>query len=169
MQGPLCRFFADDHDRLEGLFEKAIADRARIDMERYNEFRAGLLRHIGMEEKILLPAAQKAGDGTRVSMADKIRLDHGAIAALLVPKPTPVIVNALRSILMKHNELEEQMGGMYEVCEQLTAGEQDALLDRLRSTPAVPTNPLMEPTRVLDATKRALARAGHNLDDYDSR
>jgi Hemerythrin HHE cation binding domain len=167
MQGPLYKFFAEDHDRLEELFREATADRTHVDMGLYNEFRAGLLRHIGMEEKILLPAAQKAGDGKKVSMADKIRLDHGAIAALLVPKPMPVILNALRSILSKHNELEEQVNGMYEVCEELTVNEQKQLLDRLESTPAVPTNPLMEPSRVLDATKRALARAGYNLDDYE--
>jgi hypothetical protein len=33
---------------------------ARIDAAAYAEFRTGLLNHIGMEEKILLPAAPQA-------------------------------------------------------------------------------------------------------------
>jgi hypothetical protein len=41
-----------------------------------------------MEEKVLLPAAQKARGGEPLQIAAKLRLDHGALAALLVPTPT---------------------------------------------------------------------------------
>ena len=49
-------FLAADHVRLDGLLTVARAG-DRIDADAYEQFRAGLLRHIGMEEKILLPAA----------------------------------------------------------------------------------------------------------------
>jgi len=49
-----------DHGRLEGLLQSAVAQAGSVDQGLYDQFRAGLLRHIGMEEKILLPAARRA-------------------------------------------------------------------------------------------------------------
>ncbi|MEP6889972.1 MAG: hemerythrin domain-containing protein, partial [Nitrospirota bacterium] len=59
-----------------------------VDQGTYDQFRAGLLRHIGTEEKILLPAAQRLRGGQPLPIAAKLRLDHGAIASLLMPPPT---------------------------------------------------------------------------------
>lgn len=44
-------------------------------------------------------------------MAAKLRLDHGALAALLVPTPTPAIIVAIHTVLAAHNSLEEGPGG----------------------------------------------------------
>jgi hypothetical protein len=49
----LHRFFAADHGRLDVLLRRAIADPARVDLAPFAELRAGILRHIGMEEKYL--------------------------------------------------------------------------------------------------------------------
>ena len=92
--GPLSRFFADDHRRIEALLDRATAGPGPIDPVSFEEFRAGLLRHIGMEEKILLPAVQRARGGTPLPIARQLHLDHGAIAALLVPTPTPAVVGS---------------------------------------------------------------------------
>ena len=166
-RGKLYSFFAGDHDRIEDLFKWATQDKEAVDLRFYEQFRAGMVRHIGMEEKILIPAAQRAGGGEKLALAAKIRLDHGAIVALLVPAPIPIVLNALNAILTKHNELEERAEGLYELCEQLTENEIDDLLKQLREAPEVPMNPHQEPSKVLDATRRALARAGYNLDDYE--
>lgn len=58
-KGPVYRFLADDHARLDLLLQRAFADPDQIDLHAYSEFRSGLLRHIAMEEKVLLPAAQQ--------------------------------------------------------------------------------------------------------------
>lgn len=167
-RGRLYSFFAGDHDRIDDLFKRATRVKDAVDLRLYEQFRAGLLRHIAMEEKILIPAAQRAAGGKRLPIVERIRLDHGAIAALLVPKPIPLVLNALHAILTKHNELEEQSAGLYEVCEQLTGNELDELMKQLAEAPEVPTNPLQEPSKVLDATRRALSRAGYDLDSYMS-
>jgi hypothetical protein len=52
MPGPIHRLLADDHRRLDVLLDRATADPARIDRAAYAAFRAGPLKHIGMEEKI---------------------------------------------------------------------------------------------------------------------
>jgi hypothetical protein len=162
--GPLYRFLADDHVRLDRLLRRAVADPKEIDHAAYAEFRAGLLKHIAMEEKILLPAAQAARGGEPLPIAAKLRLDHGAIAALLVPSPTPTIVAALRAILTAHNKIEEGPGGLYDVCERLAGDQVDALLARLRAAPEVPVAPYNDGSRVLPAARRALERAGYAID-----
>ena len=56
MPGELYQYLADDHERLDSLFRRAVAKPGDIDAESYHEFRKGLLRHIAMEEKIVLPS-----------------------------------------------------------------------------------------------------------------
>lgn len=139
--GPLARFFADDHRRLEAIFDRATATPDRIDRELFEQFRAGLLRHIGMEEKVLLPAVQRAQGGTPLPLARQLRLDHGAIAALLVPTPTPAVVRRLRALLVIHDALEEDLNGVYDTCDRVLPHESEQLLDTLRNFPAVRTAP----------------------------
>ena len=107
MPGSISRLLAENHARLDALLARATARAGEIDQTAYAEFRAGLLKHIGMEEKMLLPAAQRARGGEPLPVAAKLRLDHGALAALLVPAPTPAIIATLRRILGAHNAVEE--------------------------------------------------------------
>ena len=105
--GPLGEFLAADHRRLEALLDRATADPEAVDQILFEEFRAGLLRHIGMEEKILLPAARRALGGNPLPIARRLRLDHGAIAAMLVPTPSAKSVARLRQMFALHDALEE--------------------------------------------------------------
>ena len=69
MPGPLYRFLAEDHSRLDGLLQSAMTEASTVDRAAYAAFRAGLLTHISLEEKILLPAAQRARGGAPLAMA----------------------------------------------------------------------------------------------------
>jgi hypothetical protein len=133
--------------------------------DRTRSFRRGLLRHVAIEEKILLPAAQRARGGDPLALAARLRLDHGAIAALLVPTPTPAIVATLRHILTAHNALEEEPGGLYAVCDDLLAGDADAIVGKMASYPDVPMSPHNDGPGVMAALRRALERAGYRLRD----
>lgn len=110
LRGRLFKFLADDHVRLAGLLQRAKADPETIDYGAYAEFRAGLLKHIAIEEKILLPAARRLRGGEALPVADKLRRDHGAFAALWVPTPTPAILAKIHAILETHNLIEEGPG-----------------------------------------------------------
>ena len=166
MGGSLHDFFASDHRRLEALLDKATAVAEGYDMQAYGEFRSGLLRHIKMEETILLPAAQKARGGVPLEIAGKIRLDHGALTALMVPPPSKAVISALLAILAEHDILEEQPGGMYEQLEELNQAELEELVERARNTPRVPLHPHKDEPFILEATRRALARAGYDFDAF---
>lgn len=164
MPGPLYRFLADDHARLDSLLRRAVGCPGGLDRGAYAEFRAGLLKHIGMEEKILLPAAQRTRGGEPLPIAAKLRLDHGALAALLVPSPTPAIVAAIRAVLEAHNPIEEGPGGLYEVCEELLGDNLAGVLAKLKSAPEVAVAPHVDGPNVLEATRRALVRAGYKIE-----
>jgi hypothetical protein len=157
------RFLADDHVRLDGLLRRAVADPVHIDRAAYAEFRAGQLKHISMEEKILLPAAKRASGGESLPIAAKLRRDHAAIAALLMPTPTPAIVAALRTILNDHNAIEEAPGGLYGTCDEILAAEADDTLVRLRAVPEVRVNRCADTPLVFGAVRRALELAGYDL------
>jgi hypothetical protein len=162
--GPIADWLSADHARLDGFLTQA-TDADPIDPGPYAEFRRGLLRHIAIEEKILLPAAQRAQGGEPLALAARLRLDHGAIAALLVPTPTSAIVATIRDILTTHNALEEEPGGLYAVCDRLLAGDADAIVREMASYPDIRVNPHNDGPDVLAALRRALERAGYRLRD----
>jgi hypothetical protein len=70
----------------------------------------------------------------------------------------------LRTVLAAHNPLEEGPEGLYEACEQLLSGRVDEVLTKLRSAPDVATAAHVDGPNVLEAIRRALTRAGHNLE-----
>ncbi|HZC81019.1 MAG TPA: hemerythrin domain-containing protein, partial [Nitrospiraceae bacterium] len=135
--GMLTEFLVEDHRRLDGFLQTAMAHPGTVDDQAYGQFRGGLLRHIGMEEKILLPAAQRQRSGEPLSLAAKLRLDHGALASLLMPTPTAAILATIQGILVEHNVLEEGPGGLYETCDSSAGPEGETILAALRAAPEV--------------------------------
>jgi len=81
-----------------------------------------------------------------------------------VPTPTPAIIAAIRTVLAAHKALEEGPGGVYARCEQLAGVEADALLAQLQAAPAVPVAPHADGPEVMGVVRRALARAGYDLE-----
>ena len=165
MNKPLYNFFTNDHRRIESLFEKAVENPNDVQTDLYHQFRTGLLKHIKMEEKVLFPAAQKANDDVPLSLQAKLRLDHGALTALMVVPPTPDVIKVIRYVMEKHDILEEEEGGMYDVCEKLTESETQNLLEQLENTTEVPVHPHNKADNALKAAKNALDRAGYNFDE----
>lgn len=164
MNQTIREFFTQDHRRLEDILEKAIENIPEIKMDLYGDFRIGLLTHIKMEEKIFFLAAQKANNNTPLPFATQLRLEHGAITALLVPTPTKEIVKVLMKVLDIHDEVEEKHGGMYEACENITQEETEKILEQLQSVTPVPVHPHNDAPIALEAAKRALLRAGYHYE-----
>jgi len=164
MNRRLHAFFTNDHRRLEALLDGAFARPGHIDHALYDQFRAGLLRHIGMEEKILFVAAQEANGGEPLPVQAKLRLDHGALTSLMVIPPSVELTRVIRHVLDLHDQIEEEPGGMYDACEQLTKHQTDALLERLALVKGTPVHPPNPSPKAIGAARRAMARAGFNYD-----
>jgi hypothetical protein len=117
-----------------------------------------------MEEKILLPSAQKARNGQAIPQAAALRLDHGALAGLLVLTPTHSIIRRIRTILEKHNTVEEGPAGVYAQCEQLEGFDSDQILKQLQAAPSITMNPYTDSALALTSARNAVKRAGHDPD-----
>lgn len=158
--GAITELLERDHDRLDALFTKALAGGEGVDLEAYEEFRRGLLRHVGMEELILIPSARRLGGGA-VELANRTRLDHAALTSLLIPPPTPRLLAVIRAILEPHNRMEEEENGLYAQCEKALGPEAEEILERLRSAPEIPPAAHVDGPHVQSSIRWALAAAGH--------
>ena len=149
-------YLVRDHARLDDLLQRSVSDPAHVDMQAYRELREGLLRHIAMEEKVLLPEARRLRGGESLPVARQLRADHAALAALLVPTPTHEIVGTILGILESHNPLEEGPDGLYRECARLAGAEGEALLSRLEAVPRVPVAPHFDGPRARENIERLL-------------
>ena len=165
MNKPLHHFFTEDHHRIDKLLNKATALSGEIEMNYYHQFRTGLLRHIKMEEKILFPAAKTANQVLMQELIPRYRLEHGALTALMVPPPTSSLIKVIRYVLEKHDLAEEMPGGLYDVCEALTQGQTQNILDQLANADEVPVHPPNPAPIAIESARRALARAGYDFDN----
>jgi len=164
MNSLLYQFFEKDHRRLDDLLNKATEKPDEIQLEHYQRFRTGLLTHIKMEEKVLFPAAQKANGGIPLLATEQLRLDHGALTALMAIPATLAMIKVLHYILDKHDLVEEERGGMYDLCATLTENQTQLLLDQLANVSEVPVHEPNPSSFVFEACKRALIRAGYDFD-----
>lgn len=126
-----------DHRRLHALLEQASAGET-LDGEAFGLFRVGLLRHIAIEEKLLMPAARRVRGGVPIERAHDLKMDHAALTSLLVPTPDVALCAELMSILTPHDVKEEAPDGVYAECEQLlSASESEELAARAEAYPEV--------------------------------
>jgi hypothetical protein len=146
------RFLAADHVRLRALLDEAASDPAA-----YTAFRAGLLRHIAIEEKVLFRDARDRRHGSPLPVTRQLHADHAALASLLVPSPTPAILATIREILAEHDPLEEGPDGLYARCEQLAGDDIEQVLARMHAIPPVRVSAHVDERRVHDHIARMLA------------
>lgn len=163
-------YLEQDHRRLEDLLDRAVADIDHVDMALYTAFREGLLRHISMEERVLIPAIRRLreAEGREIPFEQEaqIRLDHGAIGTLLVLPPSAWSVAALRNVLAAHNPLEEGEIGLYAEVRRLDADASRLLREELDAIPTPPLSPYMDNPDALEPARRAMQRAGHDPDFF---
>lgn len=152
MSGALHQLLSDDHERLDALLASMIAADGAIDPIKYAEFRRGLLRHIGIEERILFPLVRKTGRDLR--LIEQLHRDHALLSALLVPPPAQKEIEAIRAVLVAHNPLEENAGGLYDRIEALAANELTDLLGRVSAFP----EPLLAPHADSVVLRRTIAQ-----------
>lgn len=134
-------YLSADHQRLDRLLAEAMSDAGGIRPEPFAQFRVGLLRHIGIEEKLLFPAARKQAARGSPPATDRLRADHARLAAFLVPTPTRAIAEEIQRILGPHNAIEEGPAGVYLACQTLLGDQAPALLQAAITTPNVRVRP----------------------------
>ncbi len=163
MQSITC-YLTADHARLHELLQRATRGQ-QLDQQAFAAFRAGLLRHIGIEEKVLFPAVRAALGGIRLDGTLELRVDHAAIASLLVPTPDLALAHELAGLLERHDAVEERPEGVYEQCENILGEIRALALGRqAQDAPEVPVAPHYDGPNVHRSAKAALdaaRRASH--------
>ncbi|MCB9754988.1 MAG: 5-formyltetrahydrofolate cyclo-ligase [Myxococcales bacterium] len=152
-----------EHAEIDGLLRRALAG-DELDREAYASFRERLLRHIGVEERLLFPAVRRASPALTVVPAlerlDRLRVEHAALTSLLVPTPDLALARELLSLLQRHNALEEGERGVYEASVRaLTEDEARAVLHRARARRPVPTTSYFDGPGTVRTAADALAKA----------
>ena len=75
------------------------------------------------------------------------------------------MIKVIKYMLEIHDQKEESPGGMYEICEALTQGQTETLLEQLTQSEEVPVHPPNPAPIAVDSAKRALIRAGYDYDE----
>jgi hypothetical protein len=149
-----------DHDEIDALLRKARAPEG-FDLEAFGRFRERLLRHIFVEEKLLLSAIQRTNEGQLPPIVGELQIDHAALASLLVPTPDYVLAEEIAGLLERHTNLEEQHpGGVYDQCLAMLDDEtaDDVFCDACASRP-VPTAKYFDGPGTVRTADAALEKA----------
>jgi len=85
--GPLSEYLQRDHALIDRLLDEAVRDPDRFDHGAFERARARLLRHIGIEEKILLLQQKKRAlfEGILEGVPQKLEFSETELADLLAP------------------------------------------------------------------------------------
>lgn len=111
----LRAWLARDHAEIDALLRAAV-EAEPFDADAYAEFRERLLRHIGIEERLLFPAVKRTNPDQLPAEVGTLRTEHAALSTLLVPTPDRALAQEIASLLVGHNQLEERAAGVYEQC-----------------------------------------------------
>jgi hypothetical protein len=145
-----------DHVRLHALLDQAT--RGAFHADAFAGFRAGLLRHIAIEEKLLFPAARVRG--AALALAHDLRVEHAALTSLLVPTPDAALCREIGALLAAHDGREEGPDGVYAECERMLSDEESAALTRSAADfPAIRVAPHFDGAAVHRTAAEALTAA----------
>jgi hypothetical protein len=148
-----------DHAEIDALLRAAL-DAEPFDVATFGEFRERLLRHIGIEERLLFPAVKHANEGQLPAGASVLRVDHAALTTLLVPTPDHALAHELAGLLARHNELEERPDGAYDECLALLDEQAcEALLHAAEQRRPVPTTKYFDGPGTVRTADAALQKA----------
>jgi len=122
MASSVTRLLVGEHaETLARLAACSLRD-GTVDLKRFDDFRHALLRHIAIEEKVLMPALTKAM-GKLPLFQNGLRKDHAGVAALCVPRPSREWLDDLKELLEHHHRVEEAPGGFYALLDQHCGGD----------------------------------------------
>lgn len=159
--GPIESALAEDHRRIDALLARAI-DAEPFDGESFGAFRSELLRHIAVEERIVMAEARRL-DRSLAEPALALRIEHGAMAILLVPTPDRALALELRGLITTHMAQEEGPSGVHARCERALRDCASDVAARMRAHPPVRTAAYLDVPgrpRTARAALEAMARRG---------
>lgn len=158
MPSRVTRLLAAEHADSQAKLRACVGPDGAVDLKRFDEFRHALLRHIAIEEKVLMPALTKAL-GKPPLFQNGLRKDHAGVAALCVPTPTREWLDDLRELLEHHQRVEEAHGGFYALVDHHLGGD-PLLLDAVTTFPALTLPDFVRGPKVRELLQEVLLVTG---------
>ncbi|PRP93213.1 5-formyltetrahydrofolate cyclo-ligase family protein [Enhygromyxa salina] len=148
-----------DHREIDRQLNEALAG-AGFDPSAFARFRERLLRHIGIEERLLFPAVRSRDPEREAQRLANLRIEHAALTTLLVPTPDRALAAEIQTLLVGHNESEEGPEGVYASCiAALHDDDARQLLHAARARRPVPTTSYFDGQATVRTAAEALAKA----------
>jgi len=158
MASGVTRLLAAEHADSQARLRVCVRPDGSVDLKHFDAFRHALLRHIAIEEKVLMPALTRAV-GRSPLFQNGLRKDHAGVAALCVPTPTREWLEDLRELLEHHQRVEEATGGFYALVDEHLGGD-PALLDAVASYPQLTLPDFVRGPKVRELLQQVLALTG---------
>jgi hypothetical protein len=133
----LSRYLREDLASLRGALGRTTAligaffDLLPFDLWAFEAFRVGMLRHVRLIERHVLPALAGAR-GAPLPVDGEVRIVHDALTTLLAGMPTLPLVGEIRGLLERHDRLDEEL---LAACDELPEAVSERLLGDLRAVP----------------------------------
>ncbi len=124
-----------EHRELLAMITACTRREGEVDLHAFDQYRLRQLRHVAIEEKVLLPAlAERTPLGP--AFQNGLRKDHETIVVLCVTAPDPDFVHDLQEFIAWHQRVEEQPGGLFELY-QRHVGDDRGVDKALAQLPAI--------------------------------
>jgi hypothetical protein len=160
----LTGFLEQDHALLGARLRETLRPGGAVDLPAFDVFRHGLLRHITIEERVLMPALL-AALGHPPVFQNGLRMDHAGFATLCVTTPCHEWVEDLADLLEHHQRVEEEPGGFYDLVDAYVADE-GAVRAAIARLPPLRLPPVESGPRVRELLARVLYEVGVATDAY---
>jgi hypothetical protein len=154
----LTHFLERDHAALSSALRKSRAPGGGVDLRAFDGFRHQLLRHIAIEERVLMPALV-AALGQPPLFRNGLRKDHAGIAALCIPTPCLEWLQDLGELLEYHHHVEEGAGGFYDLLDAHLTDEA-TVRAAIAALPPLRLPPFESGRRVRVLLRQVLAQTG---------
>ncbi|MCU0701650.1 MAG: hemerythrin domain-containing protein [Myxococcaceae bacterium] len=147
------------HDELRRDLDACLLAEGGVDVERFDTYRHALLRHISLEEQVLMPALI-AARGRPPDFRNGLRKDHAGIAALCVPMPEREWLENLKDLLDEHYRIEEEPGGFLDQCDEALAARAETVLAAIARHPTPALAPFKRGRPVRDQLRSVMLATG---------
>jgi len=147
-----------EHGELLAQLDRCLSPTGELNLRAYEEFRRRQLRHVAIEEKVLLPALARRKK-LSAAFQNALHKDHEAIVVLCVTAPNPDFVRDLKELIAWHQKVEEEPNGFYDLFDR-HVGDDPQVSEALAHLPPISPPPFASGEEVAQVLRQVLRELG---------
>ncbi len=159
----LTNVLQHEHAELIALLDRCVEPSGGVNLRAFDEFRRRQLRHLAIEEKVVMPALARRKKLVP-AFQNALRKDHESIVVLCVTSPNPDFVRDLKELIAWHQRVEEQPGGLYDLFDRFV-GDDPQVATALAQLPPVALPPLASGKEVAQVLRQLMRELGLSAEE----